>query len=343
MLSNSLFTLLRLSSRKKINLLDNFNFNLKTKRNFKSINLFRKFTFNIDLEETIKTGKLVPKIELNSIGVSSLLGERSFNEDRVIAVQLCPHLLMFGIFDGHGGPQAVDFVATKIKPAIDEHLASSQDLPQILKKVFLHLNDSFIKQEITKLNIHNPQFSGTTATVCLIRNGYDLCVAHVGDTRATLCRSNRAIRLTQDHKPDLRREMDRIIKCNGSFSWSSFGKSRVNGRLEMTRSIGDQDLKPFGVTAEPDVVVMKIRHSTDSFLLLTTDGTHSKLNSVEIVQTVLNAESTDEAAHHLSDLALFYGSKDNCTSMVIPLGAWGKHHFDNRIGYFQGSSIFPRF
>ena len=38
------------------------------------------------------------------------------------------------------------------------------------------------------------------------------------------------------------------------------GRGLVNGRLAMTRSIGDLELKPFGVTAVPDVRKIKVFH-----------------------------------------------------------------------------------
>lgn len=42
---------------------------------------------------------------------------------------------------------------------------------------------------------------GTTATIALIRDGYELAVAQVGDSRAYLCRGGDARRLTTDHCP----------------------------------------------------------------------------------------------------------------------------------------------
>jgi len=102
------------------------------------------------------------------------------------------------------------------------------------------------------------QSSGSTATVCVIRNGAELAVAHVGDSRALLCRKASALQLTDDHEPELDSERERIERCNGRITWSSVGRPRVNGVLEMTRSIGDVDLKKCGVTAEPDVRVLEV-------------------------------------------------------------------------------------
>jgi protein phosphatase 1K len=47
--------------------------------------------------------------------------------------------------------------------------------------------------------IDKPEFqSGTTATVCLLRDGIELVIGHVGDSRAILCREGYAIRLSED-------------------------------------------------------------------------------------------------------------------------------------------------
>lgn len=54
--------------------------------------------------------------------------------------------------------------------------------------------------------------SGTTATVCLLRDGVELVVANVGDSRALLCREGQAVRLTIDHDPENEKEVDRIKK-----------------------------------------------------------------------------------------------------------------------------------
>lgn len=44
----------------------------------------------------------------------------------------------------------------------------------------------------------------------------------------------------------------RIKKSGGFITWNSLGQPNVNGRLAMTRSIGDFDLKNMGVIAEPE-------------------------------------------------------------------------------------------
>lgn len=72
------------------------------------------------------------------------------------------------------------------------------------------------------------------------------------------------------------------------------------------------------------VVRPQIRHGSDAHITLTTDGVHGVLNSNEVVQVVSSCVDAHEAARLLVDQALLYGSSDNCTTLIIPLGSWGK-------------------
>lgn len=53
--------------------------------------------------------------------------------------------------------------------------------------------------------------------------------------------------------------LTRIKKCGGFVAWNSLGQPHVNGRLAMTRSLGDLDLKSSGVIAEPETKRIKVR------------------------------------------------------------------------------------
>ena len=99
---------------------------------------------------------------------------------------------------------------------------------------------------------------GTTATVCLMHDDVHLYVAHVGDSRAILCSEGKALKLTKEHTPDDSEERYRILASGGHVTWSSIGRPRVNGKLEMTRSIGDMELKAAGVTAEPETEKIRV-------------------------------------------------------------------------------------
>ena len=84
-------------------------------------------------------------------------------------------------------------------------------------------------------------------------------MANAGDSRAVLCRKGgEALPLSFDHKPLQEVEMKRITSAGGFVN--HFG--RVNGNLNLSRSIGDLKYKQVPsvapeqqiITAEPDIV-----------------------------------------------------------------------------------------
>jgi len=83
-------------------------------------------------------------ISLADVGVASLDGRRHENEDRTIAVELAPNLLMFGIFDGHGGTEAVDYIIEHL-PQLVKHLLEdgNSDLSSTLQQAYLDVDDAF--------------------------------------------------------------------------------------------------------------------------------------------------------------------------------------------------------
>jgi serine/threonine protein phosphatase PrpC len=92
---------------------------------------------------------------------------------------------------------------------------------------------------------------GCTATTALL-TGNKLFVANAGDCRTVLCRNGKAIQLSKDHTASCIEERERIISAGGHVSWQVDTWRVGAAALEVTRSIGDDDLKPF-VTAEPEL------------------------------------------------------------------------------------------
>jgi serine/threonine protein phosphatase PrpC len=75
--------------------------------------------------------------------------------------------------------------------------------------------------------------AGTTAVVLLITKSR-YYVANIGDSRAVLSRSDSAVPLSTDHKPELPSEKNRIEKAGGYVK-----QGRVNGTLSLSRSFAD--------------------------------------------------------------------------------------------------------
>lgn len=75
--------------------------------------------------------------------------------------------------------------------------------------------------------------SGTTATVALLRDGIELVVASVGDSRALLCRKGKPVKLTIDHTPERKEEKERYLQADDVAS-----QSTASVRMEFCSATG---------------------------------------------------------------------------------------------------------
>ena len=141
---------------------------------------------------------------------------------------------------------------------------------------------------------------------------------------AILCRDKEARRLTTDHDLSIPEERARIEAAGGEIVADANQTLRVNGRLNMSRAIGDLDLKAYGVISTPDISRRNLKHGKDKFLVLLTDGLCSALTDQEILDCILDCEDPKTAASRLVDQALMYSCEDNATTLILPLGSWGK-------------------
>ncbi|XP_015055601.1 probable protein phosphatase 2C 6 [Solanum pennellii] len=156
--------------------------------------------------------------------------------------------------------------------------------------------------------------SGSTA-VTLVKQGQDIFVGNVGDSRAVLATRDKdnslmAVQLTVDLKPNLPREAARIHKCKGRvFALQDEPEvARVwlpncdSPGLAMARAFGDFCLKDFGLISVPDVYYHHITER-DEFVLLATDGVWDVLSNKEAVNIVASAPSRATAGRALVECA----------------------------------------
>mmetsp|Transcript_15601 Transcript_15601/g.17313 ORF Transcript_15601/g.17313 Transcript_15601/m.17313 type:complete len:523 (+) Transcript_15601:321-1889(+) len=143
-------------------------------------------------------------------------------------------------------------------------------------------------RQICNLPDH-PIHAGCTAVVAVLI-GSSLTIANAGDSRAVLCRAGGCAEpLSFDHKPHQEREMNRITKAGGFVN--QFG--RVNGNLNLSRSIGDLKYKKIPglepseqmITAEPDIVQVLLQPK-DEFIILGCDGIWDCLSNDQAVKFV---------------------------------------------------------
>ncbi|OVA14784.1 Protein phosphatase 2C (PP2C)-like domain [Macleaya cordata] len=206
---------------------------------------------------------------------------------------------------------------------VDEESGASMDLGEKEKhpEIFLTLKESFLKAFKVmdkELRMH-PNIdcfcSGTTA-VTLVKQGQDLIIGNVGDSRAILGTRDQddsliAVQLTVDLKPNLPKEAERIKQCRGRvFALQDEPEvSRIwlpncdSPGLAMARAFGDFCLKDFGLISVPEVTHRRLSEK-DEFVVLATDGVWDVLSNKEVVDIVASSPTRSSASRVLVETAV---------------------------------------
>ncbi|PNW84319.1 hypothetical protein CHLRE_04g229494v5 [Chlamydomonas reinhardtii] len=172
-------------------------------------------------------------------GVSTARCLRPYMEDRHAVVQSLQPLAASGaplpadgvprclaaIYDGHNGTRAADTAASRLHmllaadAALRSHTgelgppaamaAEEEAVAGALRRVFRRLDDDILAEAR-----RDGARDGATALL-VMRLADTLYAAHAGDSRAVLSRRGAALRLTEDHKPNLPHERRRVEAAGG--------------------------------------------------------------------------------------------------------------------------------
>ncbi|KAG1331563.1 putative protein phosphatase 2C 33 [Cocos nucifera] len=203
------------------------------------------------------------------------------------------------------------------EPMVSTNIGEKDKHPDI----FMTLKESFLKafkvmDKELKLHPKIDCFCSGTTAVTLVKQGEDLVIGNVGDSRAVLGTRDKndcliAVQLTVDLKPNLPREAERIRKCRGRvFALQDEPEvARVwlpnsnSPGLAMARAFGDFCLKDFGLISVPEVSYWHITER-DEFIVLATDGVWDVLSNKEVVDIVACAPGRSSAARFLVESAV---------------------------------------
>ncbi|ETP29827.1 hypothetical protein, variant [Phytophthora nicotianae P10297] len=309
------------------------------------------------------------------VGVSLAQGARPYMEDRYSVVERLldddedvdssPSLL--AVYDGHNGAYASEYARRRFRDLLGE----SEDLMEIsrrsqhselteddVEKVRELLVDAFatIDAEILQRTVILNKRDGSTVLLGLLVGG-KLFVANLGDSRAVLAQADdssddeeeeevpSAVRLSVDHKPDLKEETERVEEAGGKVIFSGCWRvahDQIPLRLAISRSLGDHPLKtnlPASCSAPlvsvvPDVRVLNVE-AAGEYLVFASDGLWDRLSDDDAAKIVrakvaefhwseeptssedVTKEALQFAANALVEAALLKRSMDNITAMVI--------------------------
>ncbi|KAH1108547.1 hypothetical protein J1N35_012315 [Gossypium stocksii] len=281
--------------------------------------------------ETTTVVQFVPDIRSGSFAD---IGPRRYMEDEHIRIDdLSSHLgplfkfpkpsAFYGVFDGHGGPEAAAYVRKHALRFFFEDV----DFPRTCEvdDVFMEgvensLGKSFLLADLALADDCTVNSSsGTTALVAMIF-GRHLMVANAGDCRAVLCRKGEAVDMSEDHRPIYPSERRRVEDLGGFID-----DGYLNGVLSVSRALGDWDMKfPKGssspLIAEPEFRQVVLTED-DEFLIIGCDGIWDVISSQHAVSIVRKGlrrhDDPEQCARDLVMEALRCNTFDNLTVIVV--------------------------
>ncbi len=257
---------------------------------------------------------LVPRFDFRiEFSVCEDIGRsRSTHEDVAL---LEPGLAVFAVADGMGGHPAGEVAARlavdEVKEAIadatsqgicDQYCArpdlkTRRNMLARLKRVMERANDKVRREAEQDPARHG---MGTTLDVVWLARDHAF-VAHAGDSRVYLARSNAVLQLTQDHA-----QLE-SLKADGKLE----PRRRAQGHNRLINAIGIAD------ALAADALFVDLARGDR--LLLCSDGVHDQLEGESELAQLLRLGSPEDAARALVGRAGQKG-RDNATAIVIEIG-----------------------
>ncbi|MCQ2817156.1 MAG: protein phosphatase 2C domain-containing protein [archaeon] len=222
----------------------------------------------------------------------------------------------FSIFDGHGGQFSGKYCEKNfIKVLSKEYLGNKNNVTSCIEKSFNKVNEDL-------LQIIEPQNDGTTASIVLIQRlkiksgniRYIYC-GNVGDSRIYLLqKSGNCLLLSKDHNCKDQSEVHRIKEKGGLVF-----NGRVFGCLALTRSIGDKEMKEYGVCCEP-YISKHLVSDVDNYIVIASDGIWDVLSEKDMALLAKEEDlGSQDLCMKIINFALKGGTTDNVSCIVIKL------------------------
>lgn len=247
-----------------------------------------------------------------SCGFSSFIGKRATMED-CFDVKICKidgqTVCLFGIFDGHGGSRASEYLKENLFNNLMKHPEFMTNTKVAINETYRQTDSDFLESEKD-----NARDDGSTASTAVLV-GNHLYVANVGDSRTVISKAGKAIPLSEDHKPNRSDERKRIENAGGVVMWA--GTWRVGGVLAMSRAFGNRMLKQY-VVADPDIQEQELGEEFE-LLVLASDGLWDVVPNDDAISLAHSEEEPEAAARKLIETAFSCGSSDNITCIVVKL------------------------
>jgi protein phosphatase len=219
--------------------------------------------------------------------------QRSANEDSYFV-----RAPVFVVADGMGGAQAGEVASKAAAEAFDRDLPDAP--PEQIVRETIEAANSHI-HELARADSSRAGM-GTTITAAIVdAQSEEVCIGHVGDSRAYRLRDGTLERLTRDHS--LVEEMRRKGQITDAQAEDHPQRSII------TRALGPEP--------KVDVDVQTVPASPGDVFLLCSDGLTTMIDERRIARTLSGSESMDAAVRTLVDEANRAGGRDNITALAF--------------------------
>ena len=244
------------------------------------------------------------------------------------------NLSYFAIFDGHGGKEVASFLSINLHHFLINEFNNIKfgfnyedninNIIESTKEAFKKIDQNILGKENFATDV------GSTATLIFIYYNdlsednsenkeikdieRTLICANVGDSSGYLITKSKIQLITKPHNCEDISEVQRI-RDNGGIVF----QGRIFGKLILTRTLGDKEMKKYGVLPLPDFYTKKIEND-DLFVIIGSDGIWDVLNEEEIFKMGNEKELSSEFfSKKIMDIAKERDTRDNSSCIVIKL------------------------
>lgn len=225
---------------------------------------------------------------------------RAINEDTLVVE---PELGLYAVLDGMGGAASGEVASRVAADMLIDCVRRDLGTQELHLRELLGLAIDAAAAAVYDVaaNEDRHRGMGTTIVACLFGQARQVVIAHAGDSRAYLLRKDCMRQLTRDHT-----------------LWQEYADagrvpSDENVRLKhiLTQNLGDAR----GVVPE----VLDLALEDDDRLLLCSDGLYEAVSCEQMRQLLGSAQTPDDIARQLIDLALNGPCSDNVSALVIAM------------------------
>lgn len=259
------------------------------------------FFFNKKARKTLVIENGPQKIRY---GHSEIIGKRPTMEDVTVILDNIPteNYSYFAVFDGHGGRKVSHYLAKNVHEHFSSNFSNDGD---ILKS----LNDSI--QMLNKQVVKKWKSQGSVIGVIIVSDE-KIYSYNIGDVRAVMIYPDGKVeRISHDHRAADPQEAKNIVSRGGFVR-----DDRLNGILEISRTLGDGNLKKY-INTEP---FTDVRDRVDGAkIILACDGVWDVMGDPTAAKIVREIDNPEEAARLIVDHAVRNHTTDNVSCIVIDL------------------------